>query len=167
MPRTTALDPLFTAADSNSFTDRHLANLAADTLAAVRVPNFLDTPTCRTALAALDRLPTADYDPTRVPTPIIRFGPALNTYRNQNGQHSQLDTDRYWPDAEAARATWQRAGMRPDPIAVSMARLGTAWGAAVTPATIGGRAVFGGPHAVGRAGRRGPARTKEGSGDLA
>lgn len=34
--------------------------------------------------------------------------------------------------------------MRPDPIAISLARLGSAWGAAVLPATIGGRAVFGG-----------------------
>ncbi|GAA2485973.1 hypothetical protein GCM10010393_16330 [Streptomyces gobitricini] len=51
---------------------------------------------------------------------------------------------RYWRDAEAARASWQRAGMRPDLITVSLARLGSAWGAAVTPATIGGRAVFGG-----------------------
>ncbi|MET9428493.1 hypothetical protein [Streptomyces sp. NPDC003036] len=34
--------------------------------------------------------------------------------------------------------------MRPDPITVSLARIGSAWGAAVTTATIGGRAVFGG-----------------------
>ncbi|MEW2116994.1 hypothetical protein AB0945_17715 [Streptomyces sp. NPDC005474] len=137
MPRTTALDPLFTAVDSGSFTDRHLANLAAGTLAAVRVPGFLNSSACAAALAALDRLPTADYDPARVPAPIVRFGPALNDFRDQDGQ---LDSGRYWRDAGAARAAWQRAGMRPDPIAVSMARLGSAWGAAVTPATIGGRA---------------------------
>jgi hypothetical protein len=131
-----ALDPLFTAVDCEVFTDRHLTNLAA-----VRVPDFLDTSTCRTAFAALDRLPTADYDPARVPTPIVRFGPALNDYRDEGGR---LDAERYWHDADAARAAWQRAGMRPDPIAVSMARLGSAWGAAVAPATIGGRAVFGG-----------------------
>ncbi|MGA5171102.1 MULTISPECIES: hypothetical protein [Streptomyces] len=141
MPRTMALDPLFTAVNCEVFTDRHLTNLAAGTLAAVRVPDFLDTSTCRTALAALGRLPTADYDPARVPTPIVRFGPALNDYRDEGGR---LDAERYWHDAEAARAAWQRAGMRPDPIAVSMARLGSAWGAAVAPATIGGRAVFGG-----------------------
>ncbi|HWU07202.1 MAG TPA: hypothetical protein VN520_12610 [Streptomyces sp.] len=34
--------------------------------------------------------------------------------------------------------------MRPDPIAVSLARLGSAWGAAVAPAAIGGHPVFGG-----------------------
>lgn len=142
MPRiSTALDPLFTALDAHDFTDRHLANLAAGTLAAVRVPNFLDGLTCQAALTALDRLPTADYDPARVPTPIVRFGPALNDYREPDGT---LDADRYWRDAEAARADWQHAGIRPDPIAVSLARLGTAWGAAVAPATIGGRPVFGG-----------------------
>ncbi|MFI9272193.1 proline hydroxylase [Kitasatospora sp. NPDC052896] len=141
MPRTTALDPLFTAVNTAAFTDRHLANLAAGTLAAVRVPDFLDRRTCAGALAALGRLPTADYAPARVPTPIVRFGPALNDYRDQDGR---LDADRYWCDAEAARAAWHRAGMRPDPVAVSLARLGSAWGAAVTPATIGGRAVFGG-----------------------
>ena len=141
MPRTTALDPLFTAVDSASFTDRHLANLAAGTLAAVRVPDFLDISTCQAALAAAGRLPTAGYDPARVSTPIVRFGPALNDYRAQDGG---LDSGRYWRDAEAARATWQRTGMRPDPIAVSMARLGSAWGAAVAPATIAGRPVFGG-----------------------
>jgi hypothetical protein len=141
MPSTTALDPLFTAVDAESFTDRHVANLAAGILAAVRVPGFLDTATCRAAFAAMDRLPTADYDQGRVPTRIVRFGPALNDYRGAAGA---LDADRYWRDAEAARAAWQRAGMRPDPIAISLARLGSAWGAAVAPATIGGRAVFGG-----------------------
>jgi ectoine hydroxylase-related dioxygenase (phytanoyl-CoA dioxygenase family) len=34
--------------------------------------------------------------------------------------------------------------MRPDPISIALARMGTAWGAAVSPATIGGRPVFGG-----------------------
>ncbi|GAA2811313.1 hypothetical protein GCM10010441_39960 [Kitasatospora paracochleata] len=140
MPGTTALDPLFHAADAPRFTDRHLATLAAGTLAAVRVPGFLDPAVCAAALAAVDRLPTADYDPARVPTPIVRFGPALNDYRTANGG---LD-GRYWHDAEAARAAWQRAGLRQDPIALSLARLGSAWGAAVTPATIAGRAVFGG-----------------------
>ncbi|MFB7669441.1 proline hydroxylase [Kitasatospora sp. NPDC056138] len=141
MPRTTALDPLFTAVDSAAFTDRNLANLAAGTLAAVRVPGFLDAAPCAAALTAANRLPAADYDPARVPTRIVRFGPALNDYRDQDGR---LDAGRYWHDAETARAAWQRAGMRPDPIAISLARLGSAWGAAVAPATIGGRAVFGG-----------------------
>ena len=136
MANSTALDPLFTALDSTAFTDRHLANLAAGTVAAT-----IASAAPRAALAALDRLPTADYDPARVPTRIVRFGPALNDYRDQDGR---LDTEQYWGDAEAARAAWHRAGLRPDPIAVSMARLGSAWGAAVTPATIAGRPVFGG-----------------------
>ncbi|MFE9455043.1 proline hydroxylase [Streptomyces sp. NPDC006739] len=141
MPCTTALDPLFTAVDSTAFTDRHLANLASGTLAAVRVPGFLALDACQAAMGALNRLPTADYDRARVPTRIVRFGPALNDYRDQG---VGLDADRYWRDAEAARAAWQRVGMRPDPIAISLARLGSAWGAAVAPATIGGRTVFGG-----------------------
>jgi hypothetical protein len=142
MPRTAALlDPLFTDVTTNTLTDWHLAKLAAGTLAAVRIPDFLDTPTCGNAMAALHRLPTADYDPTRVPTPIVRFGPALNDYRDH---HGRLDADRYWHAAETARTAWHDASMRPDPIAIALARLGTAWGAAVTPATIDGRAVFGG-----------------------
>ncbi|MDH6580287.1 proline hydroxylase [Kitasatospora sp. MAP5-34] len=141
MPRTTALDPLFTSVDSAAFTDRHLANLAAGTLAAVRVPDFLDRSTRTSALAALHRLPTADYHPARVPTPIVRFGPALNDYRDSPGT---LNARRYWHDAETARTAWHRAGLRPDPIAIALARLGSAWGAAVAPATICGRAVFGG-----------------------
>ncbi|WP_367140717.1 MULTISPECIES: 2OG-Fe(II)-dependent halogenase WelO5 family protein [Streptomyces] len=135
------LDPLFTAVDAPVFTDRHLANLAAGTVAAVRVGGFLDLSSCEAAFAALDRLPTADYDPERVPTPIVRFGPALNDFRTARGH---LDERQYWAAAEDARVAWQRAGMRPDPIAVSLAQLGTAWGSAVVPATIGGRAVFGG-----------------------
>ncbi|MGW0208696.1 L-gamma-glutamyl-L-propargylglycine hydroxylase BesE [Streptomyces sp. NPDC003233] len=140
MPATTAL-ALFNMLDTEAFTDRHLAHLAAGTLAAVRVPGFLDTRACQAALAALDRLPTADHDPQRVPTRIIRFGPALNDYRDQTGH---LDTNRYWLAAEAAWADWHRAGLRPDPVGVAMARLGSAWGAAIAPATIGGRSVFGG-----------------------
>lgn len=137
----TALDPLFTAVDTPDFTDRHLANLAAGTLAAVRAPGFLDMPACQATMAALDRLPTTDYDLERVPTRIVRFGPALNDYRGPDGQ---LDAHRYWRDAEAAHVEWRRSGIRPDPIAVSMGRLGSAWGSTVTPATINGRAVFGG-----------------------
>jgi hypothetical protein len=140
MPETLA-DPLFTAVEAAAFTDRHIAALAAGTVAAVRVPRFLDVASCEAALAAVDRLPTGDYDPARVPTPIVRFGPALNDYRQVDGT---LDAGRYWPAAETARLAWQRAGLRPDPIAVSLARLGSAWGAAVSPATIGGRPVFGG-----------------------
>ncbi|WP_241827255.1 proline hydroxylase [Streptomyces graminilatus] len=141
MLRTKALDPLFTAVDAAAFTDRHLAALAAGTLAAVRVPGFLETRVCQATLAALDRLPVASYAPERVPTRIARFGPSLNDYRTGQGR---LDAERYWRDAEAARTAWHRSGMRPDPITLCMARLGSAWGAAVTPATVNGRAVFGG-----------------------
>ncbi|MEU5540383.1 hypothetical protein [Streptomyces sp. NPDC020362] len=80
----------------------------------------LDAPTCRAAPAVLDRLPTTDYNPARVPAPIVRFSLALNDYGDQCGR---LDAARYWRDAEAARAVWQPAGMRPDPIASSLARL--------------------------------------------
>ncbi|MYZ37987.1 MULTISPECIES: 2OG-Fe(II) oxygenase, partial [unclassified Streptomyces] len=55
-----------------------------------------------------------------------------------------LDPSRYWPDAQAARAAWHRACLRPDPVAVALERLGSAWGTDVVPATIGGRPVFGG-----------------------
>lgn len=137
---TTALDPLFAPLDAPAFTDRHIAHLASGVTAAVRVPNFVDAPTCTHALAALDRLPTTDYDQARVPTPILRFGPALNDYRLPNGHLSS----RYWTDANVARAAWASAGMRPDPIAISLQRIGQAWGAAVTPATIDGRPLFGG-----------------------
>ncbi|MCD9166226.1 hypothetical protein [Streptomyces albireticuli] len=92
MPAIT-LDPLFTVVDAPVFTDRHLANLAAGTVAAVRVPGFLDLPSCEAAFAALDRLPTAGYDPERVPTPIVRFGPALNDFRTAGGH---LDEGPYW-----------------------------------------------------------------------
>ncbi|UUS31636.1 MULTISPECIES: proline hydroxylase [Streptomyces] len=134
-------DPLFTVAEAPAFTGGHLARLAAGTLAAVRVPGFLDPATCRSVTAALDRLHTTPYDPGRVPTPVLRFGPALNDHRLPGGT---LDADRYWAEADAARAEWHRAGIRPDPVAISLARLGAAWGAAVVPATVGGRATFGG-----------------------
>ncbi|MFJ8695606.1 2OG-Fe(II)-dependent halogenase WelO5 family protein [Streptomyces roseolilacinus] len=136
-----ARDPLFVAVDAPAFTARHLARLAGGTLAAVRVPGFLDPAGCRAVTGALDRLPTARYDPGRVPTPVLRFGPALNDYRLPGGG---LDAARYWPDVDDARATWGRAAIRPDPVAHALALLGAAWGAAVVPATVGGRAAFGG-----------------------
>lgn len=141
MPRNTALDPLFTAIDTAAFTERHLTDLAAGTTAAVRVPAFIDNFTCRATMAALDRLPTTNYDPQRVPTPIARFGPALNDYRSPDGQ---LDVTRYWRDAESARAARHRSGLSPDPVAIAMHCLGTAWGSPVAPATISGHPVFGG-----------------------
>lgn len=137
----TVLDPLFTAVEAAEFTDRHIGSLAAGTVAAVRVPGFLDASVCEAALAAADRLPTESYDAARVPTRIVRFGPALNDYRGDDGS---LDADRYWAAAESARVAWQRAGMRPDPVGVSLGRLGSAWGAAVSPAMIEGRPAFGG-----------------------
>ncbi|MER5934181.1 hypothetical protein [Streptomyces sp. NPDC002054] len=45
-----------------------------------------ESPTCWAAPAALDRLSSADYNPARVSTPIIRFGLALNDYRDQDGR---------------------------------------------------------------------------------
>ncbi|MEW2578386.1 2OG-Fe(II)-dependent halogenase WelO5 family protein [Streptomyces syringium] len=142
MPGTaTTLDPLFTATSAPHFTDRHIAQLTAGTCAAIRVPHFLDQPTCDSTLTALHRLPTTDYDQARVPTRIVRFGPALNDFRTPD---RKLDTERYWATADSARAAWTHAAMRPDPIAISLARLGTAWGAAITLATINGRPVFGG-----------------------
>jgi hypothetical protein len=136
----TALDPLFTTADTTAFTDRHIAALATGTLAAVRVPGFLDDKACAHAASAAARLPTRAYDRARVPTPIQRFGPSLNDYRTPDG----LDHDRYWADADAARAAWTRLALRPDPVAVALARIGSGWGAAVGAATINGRPVFGG-----------------------
>lgn len=136
-----AADPLFVTIDGDRFTERHIASLAAGTSAAVRVGGLLSPGDCAAVLAATGNLPTADYDPDRVPTRIVRFGPALNDYRRRGGT---LDAHRYWAAAEAARVAWQQAGLRPDPVAVALARLGAAWGAAVAPATIGGRPVFGG-----------------------
>ncbi|MEV7188740.1 hypothetical protein [Kitasatospora sp. NPDC093102] len=81
MPRTAALDLLSAAVDSTALTDRH----PAGALAAVRVPDFLAPDTCRAVMAALDRRPAADHDPARVPTRIVRCGPALNACRDQDG----------------------------------------------------------------------------------
>ncbi|MGW3150924.1 hypothetical protein ACWDG1_41070 [Streptomyces sp. NPDC001177] len=70
----------------------------------------------------------------------MRFGPALNDYR---GSDSDVDTERYWRDAEAARAASQRAECaRADRYLSGRPRLRL--GADVTPATIGSRAFFGG-----------------------
>lgn len=140
MPRT-MIDPLFTAVETPAFTSHHLARLATGTLAAVRVPGFLTPQQCQAATTAFDRMPTAGYDPLRVPTPILHVGPSLNDYRTTA---NTLDSDRYWKDADAARCTWQEVRMQPDPIGIALARLGSAWGTAVTPGTIDGRPVFGG-----------------------
>ncbi|MGW2249867.1 hypothetical protein ACWCXH_06660 [Kitasatospora sp. NPDC001660] len=51
------LDPLFAAIEAPAFTERHLADLVAGTTAAVRVPGFLSTDTCRVIGQALTRLP--------------------------------------------------------------------------------------------------------------
>jgi len=135
------LDPLFTAEDTDRFTDRHIAALAAGTSAAVRIPAMLTPDACTAALTALDRLPVGEYDPQRVPTRILRFGPALNDHRMPDGT---LAAARYWHAADTARRSWAAAALRPDPVAVALGALGTAWGAAVLPATIDGRPVFGG-----------------------
>ncbi|MFC7327089.1 proline hydroxylase [Marinactinospora rubrisoli] len=137
----TALDPLFTAVEAAAFTDRHVANLTAGTVAAVRVAEFLGPGACAATLDGMARLPTSHYDPARVPGHVVRFGPALNDYRTADGG---LDTGRYWPAAETAATAWRRAGMRPDPVAFALDRIGAAWSAPVAPATIAGRPVFGG-----------------------
>jgi hypothetical protein len=55
---TVALDPLFTAEDAEAFTERHIASLAAGTLAAVRIPSLLSPQACASALDAVETLPT-------------------------------------------------------------------------------------------------------------
>ncbi|MCH0542343.1 hypothetical protein I3F58_22880 [Streptomyces sp. MUM 203J] len=145
----TPLDPLFTALDASAFTGRHMARLAVGTLAAVRVPGFLDGAACRAVTEALGALPTAPYDPARVPTPVVRFGPALNDYRLPGAATARLDGERYWPDAQTAREEWREwsrasALRREDPVAYALDRLGAAWGTPVAPATVHGRAAFGG-----------------------
>ncbi len=138
---TTTTDPLFVLEAATAFSDRHLAALAAGTLAAVRIPDLLTPEECAHVLTSVEGLPVGSYDPHRVPGRIARFGPALNDYRTVDGG---LDAKRYWKAADEARCAWTAAALRPDPVAVSLARLGTAWGAAIGPATIGGRPVFGG-----------------------
>lgn len=134
------VDPLFRVRELDTLTDADLAAVAAGTLAAVRMPGFLDGGQCAAIAAAVARLPIQAYDPARVPVRILRFGPAINDYRAGDGT---LDPG-YWPAADAARAAWARAGIRPDPITHALGHLGTAWSAAITPATIDGRPVFGG-----------------------
>ncbi|MFF4607964.1 proline hydroxylase [Streptomyces sp. NPDC001339] len=134
-------DPLFTLIDAGAFTDGHLAALAAGTAGAVRVPGLLSPQECAEAVKAVEALPVGTYDPARMATEIARFGPALNDYRTGGGE---LDADRYWQATDEARAAWARAGLHCDPVAVALQRLGQAWGAAIGPATIGGRAAFGG-----------------------
>ncbi|MGW5051375.1 2OG-Fe(II)-dependent halogenase WelO5 family protein [Actinokineospora sp. NPDC004072] len=134
-------DPLFTAVEAGGFSEQHIASLVAGTAAAVRVPGFLDQQTCVEVMGALGGLPVGEYDPARVPNRVVRFGPALNDFRTADGG---LDAGRYWPAATAAKLAWERARLRPDPVAVALGKLGTAWGSAVTPATIDGREVFGG-----------------------
>ncbi|MER7846235.1 proline hydroxylase [Kitasatospora sp. NPDC096077] len=141
MPSQRLRDPLFAATEATAFTERHLADLVAGTTAAVRVPDFLSDATCQAIGRALGRLPTAVYDPARVADPIVRFGPALNDYRTPDGG---LDHERYWPAADAARAAWTRAGLRPDAVAAALKLLGCAWGEAIQPATVHGRPLFGG-----------------------
>lgn len=141
MSTTTVLDPLFTLVENQAFTDRDIAALAAGTTGAVRIPGFLTPADCASALNAIENLPVGTYDPERMGAKIARFGPALNDFRAPGGG---LDADRYWQATDGARVAWVSAGMRPDPVAVSLERLGRAWGAAISPATIGGRAAFGG-----------------------
>lgn len=134
-------DPLFTVHDVTSWTERHIAALAAGTCAAVRIPAFLAPSDCTAVLDVLDRLPVTQYNPDRVPVRIARFGPALNDHRLPGGD---LATARYWHAADTARRTWAETGLRPDPMAVALAAIGTAWGSAVVPATVDGRPAFGG-----------------------
>ncbi len=134
------VDPLFALLVADAYTDRHIAALAAGTAAAVHIPGFLDEPTCAVTIKSTNRLPIDDYDPTRVPVRIARFGPALNDYRGSDGALHE----RYWQAANAARIAWTAARLRPDPVAIALARLGAAWGSAIAPATISGRPVFGG-----------------------
>lgn len=134
-------DPLFTARDVTAWTEQHIAALAAGTCAAVRVPAFLAPETCAAVIDTLERLPVTAYNAERVPVRIARFGPALNDHRLPRGE---LATARYWDAAATARRAWANASLRPDPVAVALAALGTAWGAAVFPATVDGRPAFGG-----------------------
>ncbi|TDD38197.1 proline hydroxylase [Actinomadura sp. KC06] len=133
----TALDPTFTAVDSPAFSRAQIEALATGGLAALRVPRLFGPDLVGGTVGRLHRLPAADYQPAR--TAMTRFGPALNDYRHPDGG---LDADRYWHDAETARAQWRGTGFDPDPTRLCLDALGDAWGEALRPATIGGRPAF-------------------------
>lgn len=129
-------DPSFAAVEAQSFTRELLAGLASGTLAAVRIPSFIDPAGCEATVKALDGLvPSGDG-----PAALARFGPALMDYRLAD---NVLDTSRYLDDAEACASQWDQVKPDPDPVAVALAAFAAAWGAPVAPATVQGRPVAG------------------------
>ncbi|MGW2666105.1 2OG-Fe(II)-dependent halogenase WelO5 family protein [Nocardia tengchongensis] len=109
-------------------------------IAALQIPAVLTVEQCARAVDALEHMTMVARELEAMPTPIQRIGPALTDYRTTDGG---FDASRYWPAAETARLEWMRARVQPDVIAVVLGRIGTDWGEAVLPATIGGRPLFG------------------------
>lgn len=123
-----------------ALTSSHVASLTSGMIAALQIPAVLTAEQCARAVEALEHMAMASPDLEALPTPIQRIGPALTDYRTTDGG---FDASRYWPAAESARLEWMRARVQPDVIAVVLGRIGTDWGEAVLPATIGGRPLFG------------------------
>ncbi|MDJ1130955.1 proline hydroxylase [Streptomyces iconiensis] len=134
-------DPLFALEETDAFTERHVATLAAGTAGAVRASGFFGRDACERALDAVHALPPDRNDPARVPLRAFRFGPLLNDYRTGCGG---LDERSYWSAADRARGVRDQAALRTDPVTEALERLAAAWGTRPEPATIGGRPVFGG-----------------------
>lgn len=132
-------DPLFQPVDAIALTDLHLTSLAAGTLAAVRIPQFMPRVDCERIAARLDAVPLDSYDAQRVDPPIMKFGPVLNDHRAPHGL-----AQGYWDQANAARAAWWRARLTPDPLVWSLERISAAWGRQVEAAAIDRRPVFAG-----------------------
>jgi hypothetical protein len=128
-------NPFFQAATAKGLSRGNIESVAAGTVGALRLPNFLSAAECAVHTAALQPARLTPYNPTRY-DPVTRLGPAINEY-NTDG----LLPEAYWSQAESATRYWQR-NRREDLRANCLARFRDAWGGHAGPARTSGRELF-------------------------
>ena len=130
---------LFDTETTDALTRDHLLRLAAGVLGAVRVTGFSSRDDCAAVMDALADHALGSYDHHLIWPPIAKLGPAAYDFYGTGS----LD-DRYWDvaaESVAVRSTLLRGG---DPLDAAFARVRTAWGDDVVPATCRGRPMFAG-----------------------
>ncbi|WP_335986958.1 2OG-Fe(II)-dependent halogenase WelO5 family protein [Glycomyces sp. MUSA5-2] len=119
MDATVSHDPLFEIVTSSTIQRNTLADLAAEKIAAIRIPDFLTAQEQQDLLERLLEAEFESYGSERVYPQVMRFGVAVSDY-NEHGTLS----DRYWEALDSNGDITGRLKLPYDPFRLCRERIG-------------------------------------------
>lgn len=130
---------LFESTTESSIKRQQLTELAAGTLAAIRVQNFFSKELCDEIMKKLETIEMGSYDEQVVSPRIAKLGPAVFDYYLDGG----IGED-YWDHRDQSNITRSKLASTGDPLETARKKLLDAWGAPVENAAINNQELFAG-----------------------